>query len=76
MKKLNKLFFIREYTQGNWAVHVMRFTVVYRKFWIFKLAYLRHTGYDVFLKPSKAEAVSKARQERIEYIEALKYVKK
>lgn len=76
MKKLNRLFFVREYTKGYWAVHIMRFTVVYRKFWIFRVAYLKHIGYDVFLKPTKSKALTLALEAKKEYLEALKYVSK
>ena len=76
MKKLNKLFFVREYTKGYWAVHKMRFTVVYRKFWVFRIAYLKHIGYDVVLKEGRESALALALQEKKMYIEALKYVSK
>lgn len=76
MKKLNKLFFVREYTKGYWAVHIMRFTVVYHKFWVFRVAYLRNIGYDVFLKPTKSGALALALEAKKEYLEALKYVSK
>lgn len=59
-----------------WAVHIMRFSVVYRKFWTVRIAYLRNIGVDVVLVPSKEAAVARVKAEKTQYLEALKYIHK
>jgi len=73
--KLNKLFFVREYIKGTWAVHRMMYCVVTLRFWRFKYSYLRNIGYEVIIKSSKTEALKLALNEKENYVAALKYIK-
>ena len=73
-KKLNKLFFYREYVKNTFVVHHVHYTMVLKRFRWVRISYIRHFGYDLTVFGSKKEAVEFITAKKAEYIEALKYL--
>ena len=73
-KKLNKLFFYREYVKNTFVVHHISYTMVMKRFLWIRISYIRHFGYDLELFPSEEEARAFIATKKAEYREALKYL--
>jgi hypothetical protein len=73
-KKLNKLFFYREYVKNTFVVHHIHYTMVLKRFLWIRISYIRHFGYDLTVFSSEKEAVEFITAKKTEYREALKYL--
>lgn len=73
-KKLNKLFFYREYVKNTFVVHHVHYTMVIKRFWWVRISYIRHFGHNADVFPTKEEAVAFIATKKAEYREALKYL--
>lgn len=75
-KKLHKLFFTREYIKNTFVVHHVHYTMVLKRFLWFKVAYIRHFGYDMTAFGTEKEAKDFVKEEKSKYREALRYLYK
>lgn len=73
-KKLNRLFFYREYVKNTFVVHHIHYTMVMKHFLWIRVSYIRHFGYDLSLFGSEKEARKFIADEKAKYREALKYL--
>ena len=73
-KKLNKLFFYREYVKNTFVVHHVHYTMALKRFLWIRISYIRHFGYDLTVFGSEKEAVEFITVKKAEYREALKYL--
>lgn len=75
-KKLRKLFFYREYVRNTYVAHHVHYTMVVKKILWFKIAYIRHFGYDLTVFATETAAKAFIKEEKAKYREALKYLYK
>ena len=76
-KKLNKLFFYREYVKNTFVVHHIHYTMVMKRFLWIRISYIRHFGYDLTAfgsEKAEEEAIAFIATKKAEYREALKYL--
>ena len=76
MKKLNRLFYTEPHYSGAWMVFSTNYTLQIFNFWVFKVRYIQHNGFDVALVDTKELADKKVKILRKGYFEACKIVKR
>lgn len=87
MKKLKKLFFIKEYNcgytdndgmkknNGQYYCYYCEWTIKIINFYFFKTMFIKNNGYSISVFNNKIDAYSFIRNKRNEYINAKKYIK-
>ena len=76
MKKINRKFFYKQYSDSVFYCFYMKFTVKIIHIFGRKLMYISHLGYDIDILNTKKESIDFINKKKFEYIAARKYIQK